>query len=233
MVLKIQHVFQKNIKYEDVNNYLHSIFSNILYKFKSDKKPKYSFKIQPYKEYFKNRTYIIYINTAEIDIIKTLEDSLFKYNMKSEQLEDQKYSNIIKISNLNFELYDIILKNWDIDSKLIGSKKRIDYDSNFGLPLLKELIEVQTFLNLPSNLKRMISPTNKSKNDLDYLPFIKDIIIGEPKKVKIKDSFVISYDVIINIIDDKKSKQLAKFIVNSGVGARNSFGCGYAEYYKL
>jgi len=235
LIVQLTHTFSENIKFEDINNYFHSIFSNIFYKYnqKNTHKKSYTFKISRYKVYVKNKKYNIYFNTSDNEIMQTLLNNLDKFKFKLLKEHNPSIQNIIKISNLNFEIYDIVLKNWNIESDLIGKKKRIDYRKEFSLDLLKELIEVQTYLNLDGNLKNLIVTNGVSKNGIKYYKFIDNIILGAERKVKVKDGFVFSYDVILNIKNEKKSLLLANNIIHSGAGAKNSFGLGYAEFYKL
>ena len=235
MILKLEHKFKKDVKFEQVNNYLHSMFSDILFSNskKENKKVSYSFKISRLKNYYQNKNYDIYFNSSDLDMLSLLEKNALKYNTKILTEMTSQISSLIKISNINFEIYDIVLKNWNIDSDLIGKKRRIDYKKEFSIELLKELIMYQVYNDLPITLKNQITPNSITKNNKDYFDFIDSIILGAERKVIIKNNFVTAYDIVINIKSDKKSKILGNQLVHNGSGAKNSFGLGYAEYYKL
>lgn len=235
MIIKLTHTFSKDIMFEDINNYLHSLFSNILFNAKFDKKRKapYSLKITRFKTYNKNKSYDIYFNSSNESVLNNLRDNASRFDIKIIKELNQQIGNLIKVTNLNYEIYDIVLKNWGIESPLIGNKKRIDYKKEFSIDLLKELIMLQTYMGLDSTLKNQITPNAVSNNNIEYYDFIDHIVMGEERRVRIKDSFVTTYDVIINVKSDKKSKTLANKIIHNGLGAKNSFALGYAEYYKL
>lgn len=226
MLYKLKFKFKENVSFKERNNYLHKIFSTIFYEEnrKTKNKKDYSFFIEKFKDYSKDKIYKIDLHTSNQNIDTLLINNYknFKEIISLEE-KDYKPSEFIFIENINFPIHSVVLDNWDILT-YDKSKRQQYYHKSYGTDLLKELISYQIYSK--STLK--IEPNSKTKNNRDYYDFIKTIIIEEPN-----NEFKVKYNILIQLKDDKKSKLLGREMVFSGVGAKNTFGFGFANYRKF
>jgi hypothetical protein len=211
---------QKDIKYEQRNQHLHSIFSNIFHEKNKEntKKRNYSFFIERKKTYFKNKSYKIQLHIGDEFLNQLFHKNVKKWKeiIKVEEKE-LNISTFLEIKDLKFRILDTVLKNWDIEKK----EKYNEYNSSYGKDLLKELIEFQ--VNLNSNLT--MKPNKKTKHGKDYFSFIKNIFIQDTNQTN-------TYDILIEIENTKQAKLLAREIVYKGAGTNQSFGHGYTTFKK-
>lgn len=222
---KLKIKFKEDVDFKDRNNYLHKIFSTIFHEenSKNKKKKNYTFFIERFKLYQKDKIYKIDLHTSNPNIDELLKENAIKFKEIIEiEEKDYKPTEFIMIENINFPIHSIVLDNWNIKD-YDKTKRQQYYHKDYGTDLLKELIEYQIYSNTSLNVK----PNVKTKNGKDYFSFIKNIILEEPK-----NEFTVKYNVLIQLNNDKQSKLLSRELVFSGTGAKNSFGFGFANYRR-
>jgi len=225
--------FKKNINYKERNIHLHKLFSTIFStQLSKNKKQSFSFYISKRKIYYKDNYYKIFLHTTlNFEKLFNFENDFFKVIQVKEK--DSKINEFIQVKSLNYEFKDIVLKNWNIP--IDKNINNIQYHYDYGLALLKELIELQVYTSMID--KNRFPPNSYSKNRKEYYSFIEGIII-DPLRSDIchdleNNVHSIGYDVILQIKNDKKSKLIAREITNQGLGCKNSFGFGFCEYYDM
>lgn len=235
MKLNILLNFNKDILCNDINEHLHKLFSTlfIIILNKDRKKKNYSFYIFPKKTYFKNKSYeVLFSTNNELILAKLMENIKYTndyFTLVSINEKNDEISPFLKVFSSNFLLNTGIIKNWKINHN--STIKSLHYRPEYGIDLLKELIEVQAYQH--TSLSH-ITPNSKSKNGIEYYNFIDYIFVDEKStNINLKGVYLMCHNLILKIKEDKTSKLLAREITHSGVGFRNSFGCGHTDYYNI
>ncbi len=229
MRLIIKHYWDIDIPFTEIHNMYHGL---IYFSLKSHNlntkdfsKSDYSFKLPLFKILEKNKIYEMEFTTINKDIIEKIKTLQYNNLKIVEIIEDDNLvlSNFININSYHSLLYKNICDKWFINT--LG-KKNINYKKEHSLILLKELIEVQAFniFSKHSNLK--IETNKKLDNGYEYYSFIKNIKILKEKFIRIKNFYVPTYDLLIEVETSRTTNRLLNILLQTGVGCKNGYGLG-------
>lgn len=208
---------KEDFKFENSGHYLHSLFSKVFnpVNMRTGKKNKrYSFQIDKRRIYLKNKKYRVRLHTSHPEIDSLIQSDLRKDAQICSVKEDElDLSNLIKVEYLRYPINKRIKANWGIDDDSEF------YRTSHGKELLKELIQVQVSDNL------QLTETSKARNGKPMNDFIDTLIVRQGH-----NEFTNRLNVLIEVKNDIESKKAGRFIVLNGIGTKNSYGDGFAEY---
>lgn len=228
----------KNTSFKERNIQMHRLINSMIIQginLDNSNNVGYSFYLERKKEYFKNKKYKLLFNTIDMNIINKLKsfdfsNKDFEFNFKILNFieKEDEIKDYIQIYNLNYEIKEPVVKNWNIKKEC--KTKNLYYDLSMGIDLLKELIQYQVYAKSP--LIDKIKSNKLTKHKKEYYEFIDEIYLDPNKKsIFMKNQHIMAYDLLIKVKGDKASKLLAREMTNKGMGCKNSYGFGFASYY--
>lgn len=229
MRLIIKHYWNIDIPFSEINNMYHGL---IYFSLKSNNlntndftKSDYSFKLPLFKILEKNKIYEIEFTSINKDIIEKIKNLEYNNFKVVEIIEDDNLilSNFISVDSYHSLLYKNICDKWFIDT--LG-KKNINYKKEHSLILLKELIEVQAFNIFSKHSELEIETNKKLDNGYEYYSFIKNIKITKEKFPRIKNFYVPTYDLLIEVDASRNTNRLLNILLQTGIGCKNGYGLG-------
>lgn len=232
MKLLIEHSWDFDIDFKSINKMYHSMVYMALkvgdLQTKEFVKTNYAFKPPVFKTLNKGKTYILEFTSNDSNILELIKAINFKGCTIISIREDENMlqSKFLRVSNYHSLLNHSICENWLIDN--LG-KKSIQYRKQHSLKLLKELIEVQAITIHNRNSELPIECNSKLANGFEYQSFIKNIKIVGEVCLHIKNSYVATYDLIIEIDSNRNNNRLVNSILQTGIGCKNGYGLGFVE----
>lgn len=234
----------KQIPYKELPDFFHKIFATALFSVinhnKNKEKKEYSFKIPDIKYIEPNKEYIIYFNSLKEEYCNAIHENLQKSELIS-IIKIEKINNTYQpLKTLSVKGICFSLSSGFCDSKKINRirdgkiKTNINYTIKYhSIELLKELIEYQ--------ITKKFNEYSKEKLDLYkignvfYNECITDLIIKKSYFRFAKNFNIPCFDIEFKLnksIDVNLSTKIGNFILQEGLGAKNSFGFGYVYQKK-
>ena len=218
MRIKLNFSLKEDVSFKNKNDFFHKIFSTILHPVNFG----YSYSIPKYKLLFKDKIYTMFIISENEDILSKLK------NMKHPKIEIHKseidfinFNNMlpIQVDSLNYTINTILAEKYNLDMSRDGSeKKSVNFSTKFhSIDLLKTLI----IEDVNRKFKKLF--------DKNVEDFIDDIEITNSYYFEVKGFKVPVNDVNLKIKAGRENIQIANFILNNGLGAKASYGCGYTK----
>lgn len=218
MKITLNFSLKEDVSFKDKNDFFHKIFSTVLHPVNFG----YSYKIPKYKMLFKDRIYSVSVISENEEILNKLK------NMKHPKIEIHKseidfinFNNMlpIQVTSLSYTINTVLASKYNLDMLRDGvEKKSVNFSTKFHtIDLLKNLI----IEDVNRKFKKLL---NKEVYD-----FIEDIEITNSYYFEVKGFKVPVNDVNLKIKAGRENIQIANFILNNGLGAKASYGCGYVE----
>lgn len=231
----------KNIEYSKQPDFFHNIFSTALAQGnvleKTHKKQSFCFNMPDINILLNNKTYTVYFNSNKDAYIKSIIENLNKSNNIKvlEIIEiDNSYDNMkpILVKGISYKLTPNFCISKGISRKRDEKEKtNINFSSKYhDLFLLKELIEYQISNNFNLFSENKLENTIKINENKGYNDCIESLIIKRDYFRVVKNFNVPCFDITFKFksnLDKRLVQQISNFILQDGLGSKNSFGFGY------
>ena len=230
--LTIKHYWDFDVDFKEINKVYHGL---IYFALKPNgltsndyKKTNFSFNPPIFKKLEKNKIYTLEFTSIDTKIIEHIKNIKYNNFHVVEILEDDNLitSEFLYVANYHNLLSESICKNWMID---MCGKKNIQFRKQHSIKLLKELIEVQSTILFKRHSDLTLEYNNKLDNGFEYVSFIKNIKIVDENNLHLKNNYVTTYNLLIEVELNRNVSKILNLILNLGLGSKSAYGLGFVK----